>query len=207
MGPVEGEFYNRTGKRYLYNITDIGNIPSIMERGIICYNYASKLPHKSIAMDNVQQRRSRVQIQNGRFLHQYANLYFDYHNPMLYKRRLMAESLCILAVSAAVLDLPECVVSDRNAAASYASFYPAREGMKHLDFALIYDRDWRHEGEYDEFEANKHKKIKCAEVLIPFSISADYIEGACVLNDDSKTRMEEAGFDKEITVKAKVFYH
>ena len=127
-----------------------------MKRGIICYNSARKITHRSIAMDEVQENRKAIRIQNGRFLHQYANLYFDFHNPMLYKRQGMAETICILAVSASVLDLQECVVSDRNAASKYARFFPALDGMKYLDFSKIFAKDWRHTNVYEYYAHKKY---------------------------------------------------
>ena len=93
-------FYNRTGRKYVYNITSIENVPSIIESGILCFNLAGKIPHNSIAIPTVQDRREQVTIPNGLKLHSYANLYFDYNNPMLYKRKDVADNLCVLAVSA-----------------------------------------------------------------------------------------------------------
>ena len=71
---VADVYYARIGKSYLYNITAIENIPSIMRRGIICYDSARKLQHNSIAMNDVQARRALKGVPNGLRLHQYANL-------------------------------------------------------------------------------------------------------------------------------------
>ena len=62
------------------------------------------MKHASIAMSDVQSRRNDVIIPNGGPLHSYANAYFDPRNPMMYKRQNIAESLCVLAISASVLD-------------------------------------------------------------------------------------------------------
>ena len=133
---VADVYYARIGKSYLYNITAIENIPSIMRRGIICYDSARKLQHNSIAMNDVQARRALKGVPNGLRLHQYANLYFTYHNPMMYKRQNIAETICVLALSASVLDIEDCVVSDMNAAADLVRFYPAYEGIGVLDFLI-----------------------------------------------------------------------
>jgi len=66
---VSDIFTNRTGHKYVYNITAIDNIPSIVENGILCYDAVRKLPHSSIAMNDVQARRDRVTIPNGLRLH------------------------------------------------------------------------------------------------------------------------------------------
>ena len=197
-------YYERTGERYLYNITAIENIPSIMRRGIICYDFARKLQHNSIAINDVQARRARKRVPNGLRLHQYANLYFTYHNPMMYRRQDMAETICVLVLFASVLDIEECVVSDMNAATDLVRFYPAYEGIEVLDFDKIFAAYWTHSNVH---EHRMHKAIKCAEILIPHKISSQYIVGAYVVSNESKRALESKGFDKEIIVRPSVFFH
>lgn len=67
-------------------------------------------------MGEVQARRENKQIPGAGKLHDYANLYFDAHNPMLSKLRARNDDLCVLRVDAKVLELPEVVVTDRNTA-------------------------------------------------------------------------------------------
>ena len=63
-------FQERTGRRGLANITHIGNIPSIMQRGILCHEQARKIKHQSIALESVQDRRDLKRVPNGLRLHQ-----------------------------------------------------------------------------------------------------------------------------------------
>ena len=200
---VSDVFIERTGHKYVYNITAIDNIPSIIENGILCYDAVRKLPHRSIAIDAVQERRDRVTIPNGLRLHRYANLYFDYNNPMLYRRQDIAEKICILAVSASVLNDPNCILSDRNAAADLVKFYPASEGVDQIDFRKVFAQYWTHD---DHYEQLNHKAIKCAEILIPHCVPYDYIIGAYVVNDLAAEALTDAGFEKRIVVNSKVFY-
>ncbi len=109
--------------KYFYNIMPIENIPSVIKNGILSYDKASSVAHTSVAMSRVQARRERVHIPNGGNLHSYANLYFTYHNPMMYKRREQAYSLCVLVIDPAVIYLDGCVLSDRNAAADLFNFF------------------------------------------------------------------------------------
>lgn len=97
---------DRNRIRELHNITDWRNIPSILERGILCHRLAARAAHESVADQEVQQRRTEVTIPAGRPLHHYACLYVDARNAMLY--RLLAEDksrLAVLAVDPAVLDV------------------------------------------------------------------------------------------------------
>ena len=80
------------------------------------------MAHKSIAMSDVQSRRDNVVIPNGGHLHSYANAYFNPRNPMMYKRKDMAETLCVLAISALVLDCAGTIISDGNAASAYGPY-------------------------------------------------------------------------------------
>lgn len=196
-------YYQRSHKKYVYNIMPIENIPSVLTHGIVCYDYMSDIKHLSVAMNEIQERRNEVVIPNGLPLHKYANLYFTYNNPMLYKRQDEAESLCVLALSSKVLDLDGCVVSDRNASVSLVRFYSPIEGMEELDFEIIHAKYWNSE---NPFEKRKNKAIKCAEILVPYCIPSDYIVGAYVVNEKSKELLASKGFDKQIEVRASVFY-
>ena len=77
-------FTEITGQTGLYNIQAIDNIPSIMQWGLLSNERAEHIKHKSIAMQEIQDRRDTVIIPNGLSLHKYANVYFDPRNPMLY---------------------------------------------------------------------------------------------------------------------------
>lgn len=200
---VSQRYTNITGKKQLFNIMPIENIPSVIKNGILSYYSANRLNHRSVAMNEIQQRRERVRIPNGLRLHQYANLYFAYNNPMLYKRKDIADSLCILTVSTAVLDIPECVVSDMNASASYVRFFSPEEGIEKIEFDKVFEKYWTHD---DYFDTIHHKAIKCAEVLVPNCIDYNYITGACVKTDMAKQQLINMGFNKTILVRPDIFY-
>lgn len=200
---ASSDFYRLTCREHLYNITHIDNIPSIIQNGIMCFDDIKYMAHHSIAMADVQRRRDSIVIPGGSRLHSYANLYFTYHNPMLYKRQSIAEDLCVLAFSYDVLDIKDCIVSDRNAAASLAKFYSAEEGIFNLDFDKIFAKFWTHD---DPYEQSNHKAIKCAEILVPHCIPYDYVVKACVVSQNAKQRLLNAGFDRDITISTKVFY-
>jgi hypothetical protein len=80
----------------LHYITPIANVPSILQYGILSHARAERVPHGSVAMQEIQDRRRNKQIPGARTLHDYANLYFDAHNPMLSARRSQNDLLCVL---------------------------------------------------------------------------------------------------------------
>jgi hypothetical protein len=77
-------------------IMPLENIPSVLEHGILSHERMASLPHRSVAMQGVQERRDLKQVPGGLKLHQYANLYFHARNPMLYNcmKTLGASACC-----------------------------------------------------------------------------------------------------------------
>ena len=133
---------NRSDIRELHYIAPIANVPSILEHGLLSHQKAAKLPHRSVAMEEIQDRRRVKRIPNAGPLHDYVNLYFDAHNPMLSKCRRHNDSICVLRVEASVLELPEVIVTDRNAAAEWARFYRVAEGLRALEMELVFAAYW-----------------------------------------------------------------
>ena len=194
-------FMRVTGKTGLYNIMPFRNISSVLSLGILSNFLAEKLPHVSVAMNEVQSRRDKVNVPNGMPLHQYANLYFDARNPMMYKRQ--DEDICVLKISPWVLDLENVVISDRNASSDYASFHEPTKILDKLDYDMIYAKSWVDANYYLML---KKKSVKCAEVLIPEKILPQYIIGAAVKNQEDKERLEEMGFNKKIYIEKELFF-
>jgi len=52
-----------------HSIMPMENIPSVLEHGILSHERASKLPHASVAMDAIQERRDLKQVPGGLKLH------------------------------------------------------------------------------------------------------------------------------------------
>ena len=202
MNPSE-LFTKMTKQTGLFNIQAIANIPSIMQRGLLSNEKASIIKHTSIAMEEIQERRDAVIIPNGMALHKYANVYFDPKNPMLYKRKDENENICILKFDRSILDLKGVVVSDCNASSRYASFYSPEVGLKEIDFKLVFATDWRDGNKYEYY---RKKSIKCAEVLVPFCISFDFVVCAAVYNEIAKKKLVETGFSRTIYIEPQFFF-
>lgn len=186
----------------LHNIMPISNITSVIVRGVLSHVQASSLPHADVSMADVQDLRDKVKVPSGNLLHQYANLYFDARNPMMYKRIGQVSNLCVLSVSVEVLQLQDVVITDQNAASHYVRFLHPND-LALLDFDLIYADDWRHP---DRIAYWQHKSKKCAEVLVPNSIAPEYIQKAYVVDDIAKQRLLAAGFVKPVEVMPRLFF-
>lgn len=181
----------------------VANLPSVMERGILSHERASKVPHNSVALQPVQDRRDQKQVPGGLKLHQYANLYFHARNPMMYKRKDEASNLCVLRVSPKVLELEGTVISDQNAASDYVRFLHPRQWQL-LDYDAIYAMDWRHPGNPPAYF--RHSSQKCAEVLVPNRVEARFLTGAHVSDKPSKKRLEDLGLALPVTESPVLFF-
>ena len=194
---------NRSDIGELHYIAPITNVVSIIRNGILSNRRAARLPHESIAMQEVQGRRVDKRIPGGRWLHDYVNLYFDAHNQMLSKCRSHNHNICVLRVEARVLDLEGVIVTDRNAASSYARFRPMASGIEVLDKDLVYARYWTHQ---DPYEAMTQKSIKCAEVLVPDRVDPTFITGVYVANKLGLAAFQNAYGALPATVKQDMFF-
>lgn len=187
----------------LHYITLIDNVPSILAKGILSHHLAEKVPHRSIAMQEIQDRRSNKKVPGGRMLHEYVNTYICARNPMLYLRKGAHTELCVIRINPAVLDLEGVIVTDRNAA-SNARFSPSDTGLALIEREQVFAEYWIHPD--DELATFNHKKIKCAEVLVPSRIAPNYIFGAYVSCIQSKRRLVEIAPRLPVTIDAHLFF-
>ena len=184
-----------------HNIMPISNIPSVIQHGILSNELAAQYAHKSVAMNEVQQRRDKVQIPNGLALHQYANLYFDARNPMMYLRQ--NEDICVLKVSDTILNLPDVILSDQNASSQYARFFEPSLGIAKLNYSMIYATSWTDD---DYISYWRKKGSKCAEVLVPNRVPYKYIVSAAVKNENDKNKLIDLGFTKPVLIIPELFF-
>ena len=184
-------------------IMPIGNIPSVLEHGILSYERAARLPHRSVAMPEMQDRRDKKKIPGGLKLHQYASLYLDARNPMMFKRKGEANSLCVLRVSTGVTAIQGVVVTDMNAGSDWMRAFPP-DRIDCLDLESIYADDWRHPGNPPAYW--RHKAKKCAEVLVPHCVPIEYLSGAFVATDEGEHALRRHGFPLPISLNPVMFF-
>lgn len=145
----------------LHYLTPIANVPSILKLGILSHNLARRVQHESVAMNKIQERRSRVVVPGGKKLHDYANLYICSRNPMMYKRRDQHSSLCVLRIDPTVIDIHGVVITDGNASSNYAIFKPAPAGLSIVNRALTFADDWRDDDEIQYYRKNLPSAPRC----------------------------------------------
>ena len=201
---VSERYFRKTGRMCLFNIMPLSNIPSVITNGILSNERASRVSHTSVANEGVQGVRDAKQVPRGLRLHQYANVYLDARNPMMYVLQHQQKELCVLQISLEILDLNGVVVSDRNAACTAAMFGEPEQMLDMIEFDTVFMRYWKNSD--DPFVNEQQGHIKCAEVLAPHCITYRYIVGALVKNVQDGHYIRSAGFEKNIAKNPDIFF-
>ena len=157
----------------------------------------------SVASEDVQDRRSEKVLPSGKKLHDYVNLYICARNPMLFRLQDVRDSLTVLRIDLAVLDLPDAMVSDRNASADFVRFFPSPSGLAHVDRDLVFAEYWTHQ---DVYEYWTHKSVKCAEILIPDKLDPSLIIGAYVWGQEALSAFQATGVPISVTINRHLFF-
>ena len=122
---------------------------------------------------------------------------------MMYKRRDQHAQICILQITTNVLNLPNVVISDGNASSDYTKFLASPKGIEMLSLDLVFAEYWT---DPNYFEAFRKKRVKCAEVLVPEKVPSDYIIGAYVSGEITKSKVIELGFSRPVAIKPHMFF-
>ena len=123
---------------------------------------------------------------------------------MMSRVRAHHVSLCVLRVSTGVLDLPEVMIADSNAASKYVRFAASPSGLALIDRDLVFAESWMHPG--DQIREWQHKAIKCAEVLVPDRVDPGFVSGAYVSCEQSGAQLAGAAPTLHSTVDADLFF-
>ena len=189
----------------LHFITDIVNVPSILVHGILSHNLIAKkkIQHSSVANVDVQGRRMNKVIPGGKKLHDYANLYINARNPMLFVLLPKQWDMCVLRISTDVLQSTGLIVSDENAARGWARFEPWPDGLNMIEKEDIFRQRWDVD---NPFEKDRLKGVMCAEILVPDKVEGRFIQGACVSCQEALDRLEGLCPGFPVTINRKLFF-
>lgn len=188
----------------LHCIMPIANVGSVMQHGILSHQRASRIDHVSVADDAIQGLRRPVKVPGGRFLHEYANLYINARNAMMYKRKERHEELCVLRIDTRVLDIEGALVTDMNVASGWARpTEPDEAGLGRLDRETIFAHSWNHP---DDLTKQKHKSRMMAEVLIPDRVPAEHVVGAYVSCEEAQRSLAQVAPGIQATLNPSMFF-
>ncbi len=187
----------------LHYITPVANLSSIVTHGVLSHNLAARLPHTSVALEPVQDRRARRRVPQDRPLHDYANLYFDARNAMMYKLKDGDVPLTVVRLNPAVLDLPGSVVTDGNAASDGTIFLHSPSGLARLNEDRVYADSWENQDYWTKVEL---KRARCAELLVPNRVEPWFVLGCYVDRRDRRPECSSQSPALSVEVNAHVFF-
>jgi len=183
----------------LYYITHIDNISSILKLGILSHNIIDKknisifsfLKHKvkytTIYDKGIMLNRKNRKTPDNKSLWEYANLYFQVRNPMLYRVvcEQSAENIAVLAIDFEIIKLPGVFVSIGNAASMASDILPAKEyWMVIKQLKDVLNCEW-----WKDEDGSKRKIM--AECLVPEKIPPNYIKEIYVADDKTAQKIKQ----------------
>lgn len=185
-------------KTYIYHITAIDNLDSIIKcNGVYCKN---KQPAgcRNIAYENIQARRSStiVPIPPKGILHDYVPFYFAPRSPMLYAihRGFVAgfhdgqHRIIYIVSSIAQIEKHQLryVFTDGHAVMAYTEFFNNKEDLDKVDWEVMKSRYWD-----DTPEDGDRKRRRQAEFLVHQFFPLGTVLGIGVSNPSIKQEVAE----------------
>ena len=172
----------------LYYITHIRNLPSILKQGILSHKKVEELNISYTPIydtEIVSQRKNKATSEKDS-LWEYANLYFQPRNPMMYRviHETDTKEIAIIGIRPEILQTPGTLISDGNAASNPTKFFSANEGTKILKKQWkIIQNDW-----WNIDDGSKRKIM--SECLIPEQIDSKYIHSIFIAGQTVKKKVE-----------------
>ena len=187
----------------LWHLTHRDNIKNILIKGIMNHQAAQDFDYVDISNQGVQDRRIKKEPIHGRKIHEYAPLFINPKNAMLYSIKKERNELCLVEVS---LDVLECeyIFTDGNAARIETSFYGDtvdRILFEQIPWDTVFSESWTQNYERNE-TIMSHMQ---SEFLIYPSIKPKYIKKIHCYSKDSVTFLKDAKIAKPILLNSPAF--
>ncbi len=180
-------------QKFFYHFTHIDNLESILQHGLLCTNEktASGINHANVALAEIQQRRSKMQVSCGPQgnVHDYVPFYLCQRNPM-FLHILNTKNIDMCDIIFLTIDISRITENDVvfcNASANTdmpPDFFSDPKDLDQLDWTAIDANSWSPKDD-DE----RHRRM--AEVLIYKKVEVDEITKIFVCNDRAKTKVLE----------------
>lgn len=177
----------------LWHMTHVYNVENILQHGILNHYDAHK--YKTDLVDisdpDAQKWRERCEPCYGRKVHDYAPLYITPRNPMLFVRREIQSSICLLEVSLSVLSGHEFLFTDGNAASRDTRFYNSLDLIGELPWDTLHAQYWSDQPD--------GKRKKCSEVLIYPKVEAEHISSMHCYSQDAVDFLSSFNMDARVS--------
>lgn len=173
----------------LYYITHIDNIPSILKEGILSHGKVEQQQIKftPIYDNDIVNKRQTKATPDQQSLWNYANLYFQPRNPMMYRvvHEKKHNNIAIVSVKPNLLSGSNVKITDGNAANNTTKFYSLSEGKKVLqkNWKIIQNEWWN--------DSDGSKRMIMSECLVPKKVEPNLIESIYVSNYDTQKKLQK----------------
>lgn len=171
----------------LYYITHVDNLPSILQHGILSHRLVQErgIPYTPIYDAAIVSNRQTKTAPDGKSLWEFANVYFQPRNPMLYRvlHEKDATHLVVIGLRPQVLLNASAFIALGNAASGTTEILPSAEGCKRIsEIWGAINSDW-----WNAVDGSKRKIM--AECLVPGSIAPDDIHTIFVASHEAAERV------------------
>jgi len=182
----------------LYYITHVENLRSIMEHGILSHRLVEdrQIDYSPIYDPGIVNKRRQRTAPDGRSLWEFANVYFQPRNPMLYRvvHERDVNEIAIIGIRPAVMSQPGTFVALGNAASVETQIVRSEEGRQRV--AEIWDvihSEW-----WSQADGSKRKIM--AECLVPEKIPPQMIHTIYVASHQAADRVRGLGVSNSISI-------
>lgn len=155
------QILNNYGINYFYHMTHKDNLRSILTNGLYSHNLAHRLGlnNQDIANNDVIQiRASKRDTINNLYINDYAPLYINPKNPMLFVRREIEKDLVIIAFDRSLIYYPNSIFTDGNAANRPTRFFNSLNDLNNLNWNCLNANYWN--------DFNDGTRLRMSEVLV-----------------------------------------
>jgi len=175
--------------KQLYYITHIDNIASILENGILSHYEIQRrnIKYTPIYDEGIITNRKYRTTPEKKSLWEYANLYFQPRNPMLYRVlcEISSKDIAVLGISLELLKLPGVFITNGNAASPASEIIPSNNWEEAIKPMIkVFN------SEYWKDEDGSKRKIM-AECLVPEKIIPKYIKEIYIESNEVAERIKE----------------
>ena len=182
----------------LYYITHVDNLPSILSEGILAHGLIEKrgIPYTPIYDAAIVSNRQKKTVPDGRSLWDFANLYFQPRNPMLYRvlHEKSGEEIVVVGVRPAALSDSSVLVASGNAASAATEILPRDEGLKRIyEMWATVNSDW-----WNAVDGSKRKIM--AECLVADRVPPEFIHTVYVSSYSVAQKVKQMGLSPSLSI-------
>lgn len=192
--------------KQLFYITHIDNVASILKHGIMSHRQIeeTKIPFTRIYDAQIVSSRQNRQTPDNKSLWEYANVYLQARNPMLY--RVLCEKdaseIAVIGVDRSIMTTAGSFFSAGNAASYSSDIVPIKDSanaFKEVKNSL--DNQW-----WNDVDGSKRKIM--AECLIPTNIDPEYLRTIYVSNDANAEKVKRlaSGYKIHVIPEPQLFF-